>query len=158
MILVSACLLGLNTRYDGVSNKNPLLMEYALYGKFHPICPEQLGGLSTPRTPAEIVGGEGIDVINGSAKVLSYDKEDITESFINGSEEVLKLIRTMPITAVILKEKSPSCGVHFIYNGDFNSIKKSGSGVTAAALKNLDVPVYSENEITRELMEELLAR
>lgn len=156
MILVSSCLLNLNTRYDGKSNNNSILMEYSLFGKFIPVCPEQLGGLSTPRNPAEISGGTGEDVLAGTAKVINSKDEDVTLNFIKGAEEVLKIIKTIPVTAAILKEKSPSCGVYFIYDGSFNSVKTTGIGVTAALLKSLNIPIYSGNEITDELLKKLL--
>ncbi len=156
MILVSSCLLNLNTRYDGISNENPLLIRYSSCGKFIPICPEQLGGLPTPRKPAEITGGDGKDVLAGSAKVFNTSKEDLTLNFIKGSEEVLKILKIIPVTAAILKEKSPSCGVNYIYDGSFSSVKIKGAGVTAALLKNLNIPVYSEDETDEELLEKLI--
>jgi uncharacterized protein YbbK (DUF523 family) len=156
MILVSSCLLGLNTRYDGISNDNPLLIRYCRCGKFIPICPEQLGGLPTPRKPAEITGGDGNQVLSGSAKIFSTSKEDVTLNFIKGSEEVLKILKIIPVTAAILKERSPSCGANYIYDGSFNSIKIKGAGVTAALLKTLNIPVYSEEEIDEKLLKKLV--
>lgn len=125
-------------------------------GKFIPACPEQLGGLSTPRPPAEIVVGSGEDVLNGKTKVITISGEDITMQFIKGAEETLKITNAFPIKAAILKERSPSCGVHQIYDGSFNNILKKGQGLTTAILKKENIPVYSEEELTKELLEELL--
>lgn len=156
MILVSACLLGFNTKYDGTSNANPLLKKYSSWGKFIPICPEQLGGLPTPRVPAEIVGGSGEDVIFGPARVKNAHGEDWTSEFIQGAQEALKAARLFSVKAAILKERSPSCGVHCIYDGTFNRRLISGPGVTAALLYHHQLPLYSEEDLSERLLEKLL--
>ena len=156
MILVSACLLGLNTRYDGGENGHFLLKKYSQKGKFIPICPEQLGGMATPRPPAEIIGATGIQVLRKEAPVKTKEGVDVTELFLQGAREVEHLIELMPIKAAILKERSPSCGVGQIYDGTFANKKIEGMGVTAAILAQKKIPIYSEEDIREELLLELL--
>ncbi len=110
-ILVSACLLGLATRYDGRSKPDPFLIN--LLGKRYliPVCPEQLGGLPTPRPAAEIVGGDGLAVWMAEAKVLNQASEDVTIAFCKGAEEVLRLAKLLGARRAILKSRSPSCGI-----------------------------------------------
>ena len=156
MILVSACLLGLNTKYNGESNAHPLLQKYSSRGRFVPLCPEQLGGLPTPREAAEIRGGRGQEVLKGDCPVLGKEGEVITGYFIRGAQEVLKVAAIVKVSAAILKERSPSCGVATIYDGSFTHRKIPGQGVTAALLKEHNIPVYSEEELNEEQLEELL--
>ncbi|QCX33701.1 DUF523 domain-containing protein [Caloramator sp. E03] len=156
MILVSSCLLGLDTRYNGKNNSNDLLIEYSCYGKFIPICPEQLGGLSTPREPSEIIGGTGKDVMMGYCKILNCKGEDVTEQYVKGAKEVIKIIKMFPVKAAILKQKSPSCGSKRIYDGCFKGKIRDGEGVAAYILRENNIPIYSEEDINRELLEELI--
>jgi len=158
MILVSSCLLGLKTRYDGKANDNSIIMNYSHLGKYIPVCPEQLGGLSTPREPAEITEGSGEDVLDGKSNVVTNTGEDGTEYFIRGAEEVLNLAKTFPVKAAILKDRSPSCGVNRIYNGDFSSTIQNGQGVTAAILRKHGIPIYSEEDVTEDILKELLLK
>lgn len=157
MILVSTCLLGIFSKYDGGSNLQPLLAKYSHCGRFLPVCPEQLGGLPTPRHPAEIVGGCGEDVLAGVCKVVNPAGEDLSRPFCRGAEEVAALAASFPVKAAILKERSPSCGVNRIYDGSFSHVVQPGRGVTAARLKMLNIPLYSEEDITEELLLQLLA-
>jgi uncharacterized protein YbbK (DUF523 family) len=120
--LVSSCLVGLKTRYDGVVKINDQCCRDIAGSLWIPVCPEQLGGLSTPRVAADIIGGNGEDVLDGRARVVTRDGEDVTDSFLLGAEQVLAIARSHPITAVILKAGSPSCGI-------------SKLGVTAALLE-----------------------
>ena len=152
MILVSSCLLGLNTRYDGGNNAHKLLLKYKDLQKFIPICPEVEGGLSIPRLPAEIVNGDGSKVLTGQARVLDCRGRDVTTAFVKGAKITAGKLSSHNITAAILKEGSPSCGVHRIYDGTFTKNKKAGQGVTAALLQQLNLPVYSEEELTEELL------
>lgn len=156
MILVSACLLGHRTRYDGGSNNIALLMEQAKHTQFIAFCPEIMGGLPTPRPAAEITSGSGDDVLNGQSTVLDKNGKDVTSFFICGAEKSIQLINEQNITAAILKQRSPSCGSLQIYDGTFNHQTKSGMGVTAAMLHKLGIPLYSEEDITPELLQELL--
>jgi len=158
MILVSSCLLGLNTRYDGRSNDNSLIMQYAHLGKYLPVCPEQLSGLPTPRCPVEIIGGSGQDVLDGLKQVCNREGQDFTMNFIKGAEMVVQLVRHFPVTAAILKERSPSCGVHYIYDGSFARCVQRGQGVMAALLARHNIPVYSEEDLTHALLEKLFSQ
>ncbi|NIA08657.1 MAG: DUF523 domain-containing protein [Nitrospiraceae bacterium] len=111
MVLVSACLIGISCRYDGRSKPSPQLID-RLRGRYIlPVCPEQLGGLSTPRTPANISYGDGIDVLMGQAKVLTIDGQDVTQAFKRGADQTLFLAVSLGIRQCLLKAKSPSCGV-----------------------------------------------
>jgi uncharacterized protein YbbK (DUF523 family) len=132
-IIVSACLLGINCRYDGTNSLNEKLLNYHPSKYLIPLCPEQMGGLTTPRPKAEIEMGDGADVLAGMSRVLDINGMDVTAHFIRGAEEVLKVARLFDIRGTVLKEKSPSCGVNLIYRG-----KKlvKGMGIVAALLKN----------------------
>lgn len=111
IFLVSACLMGLKTRYDGKVVPSNACRKAVQGGVCIPVCPEQLGGLSTPRTSAVLVGGDGYDVMQGQARVVTRDGEDVTANFILGAKQVLEIARKQDITKVLLKAKSPSCGL-----------------------------------------------
>lgn len=147
MIIVSACLCGINTRYDGKSNLNEKVMKLLKEGKAVLVCPEQLGGLSTPRPPHEIVHGTGAQVLDGDAKVISIEGSDGTLEFIKGAEETLKIAKEVNANIAILKAKSPSCGKGKIYDGSFSGKKIDGNGVTAELLIRNGITVYSEEEL-----------
>lgn len=157
MILVSACLLGLNTKYDGKSNANELIIKYCGQGCYIPVCPEQLGGLSTPRLPAEIIGGQGNDVLKDKAKVFDEAGHDVTNCFLTGAGQLLKIVYLFKVTAAIMKERSPSCGVNQIYDGSFSHKKQPGQGISTALLRQAGVTVISEEELTEEFLKQLLA-
>lgn len=156
MIIVSACLLGLNTTYNGEANATSLLQKYSVRGKFIPVCPEQLGGLPTPRIPVEIINGTGQDVLAGRSVVQGEQGDKVTPQFIKGAKEVLKIVEMFRVSAAILKERSPSCGVNYIYDGSFSHCRMPGQGVTAAILKEYNIPIYSEEDLTEELLKELV--
>lgn len=146
MYLVSACLLGLRTRYNGT--RTALLPATSVpLEKLIPVCPEQLGGLPTPRLPAEIQGGRGEDVFKGSAPVLNAAGEDVTEFFIRGAYETLYLANLYKVKGAFLKEGSPSCGSHYTYDGSFSQTRCQGSGVTAALLREKGIPIFTEKEL-----------
>lgn len=147
MIIVSACLCGINTRYDGRNNLNEKVAKLLEEGKAVLVCPEQLGGLSTPRTPHEIKGGTGAEVLNGCAKVISANCQDSTEEFIKGAEETLRIAKQAGSKIAILKAKSPSCGCGKIYDGSFTKILTEGNGVTAELLIRNGIKVYNEDNI-----------
>jgi len=111
MILVSSCLLGVRSRYDGGQKASLGLLKDLLKDGVIPICPEQLGGLPTPRPPAEIVGGDGLDVLRGTALVVDSQGTDVTRAFLQGAEEALKIARLIGADMAILKSRSPSCGL-----------------------------------------------
>jgi uncharacterized protein YbbK (DUF523 family) len=142
--LVSACLMGVHCRFDGRHNRIPEVQQLVMEGKAVPVCPEQMGGLTTPRLPAEIVGGDGDDVLDGTAKVINSQGEDVTEAFIHGAREALRVAKAVGATEAILKERSPSCGSCMIYDGTFQGMKQVGQGVTAALLRRNGIEVESE--------------
>jgi len=114
-VLVSACLLGVNCRYDGTHVWCSEVFDELWRSYFIPVCPEQLGGLSTPRSPAILDGGDGQDVLKGKARVLNERGEDITASFLKGAEETLRIARLVRAKKAIFKDRSPSCGCQNIY-------------------------------------------
>ena len=128
MILISACLIGINCKYNGQNNFNKKALELVKKGKAIPICPEQLGGLSTPRNPSEI------KLINNKKYVFDNQNKDVTKNFINGANEVLKLAKELKITKAILKSRSPSCGIGKIYSGNFDGKLVQGNGILAELL------------------------
>ena len=138
-ILISACLLGVDCKYNGSNNKlddeiiNLLKEKYNLI----PVCPEIMGGMPTPRNPVEITDG----------KVFDYDGEEFTKEFEKGSEEVLKLAKLYDTTIAILKENSPSCGSNFIYDGTFNHKKIKGMGIAALKLSKENIKLFSEENV-----------
>ncbi|MBI5180078.1 MAG: DUF523 domain-containing protein [Nitrospirae bacterium] len=138
MIIVSACLAGFNCRYDCTNSYDKLITEMVINKKAFPICPEQMGGLSTPRPSAEIKNGDGNDVLDEKARIITIYGDDITAKIIKGSEEVLKLAKMLGAKEAVLKEKSPSCGVTMIYR---NSEIVSGMGVCAAILKREGIEI-----------------
>jgi len=109
-VLVSACLLGIHCRFDGSRRLKKDLLRKLKGTLIVPICPEQLGGLSTPRNPSEIVGGNGFDVLKGRAKVIDSADYDLTQNFLRGAKETLKIAKMDRIQRAYLKERSPSCG------------------------------------------------
>lgn len=106
-----------------------------------PVCPEQLGGLSTPRPPVEIVNG----------KAINEQGEDVTFAFMKGAEEVVALAKLLGVDAAILKAKSPSCGYGMIYDGSFSRKLIAGNGFTAMKLSELEIPIWNENNFLEAL-------
>ena len=146
MILISGCLLGINCRYDGGNSLKLELLKLMKEGRAIPICPEQLGGASTPRVPCEIVGGDGLEVLEGKAKVINSLGEDATELFVRGAKEALKIAEISGAREAILKERSPSCGVKETYDGSFFGKIVCGIGVTAAMLRNSGIKLWTEEK------------
>lgn len=149
MILVSACLAGKRCRYDGTDCKKQSLFALVEEGKAEVICPEVLGGLPTPREPAEIQGGDGEDVLTGKAKVVDQSGKDVTKQFIEGAYKTLEAAKKLQATKIILKENSPSCGSTNIYDGNFTGEKIAGVGVTAALLRKHGFTVISEHDLDK---------
>ena len=143
MKAISACLLGLACRYDGA----PLVIEKQLRPEpgdcWVPLCPEQLGGLATPRIPAEIEAGTGYDVLAGRARVVNREGDDVTAAFLRGAHQTLALCRRLGVTEMLLKSRSPSCGCGQIYH---QGTLVAGEGVTAALLQRegIDVRVHPD--------------
>lgn len=152
--LISACLVGENVRYDAKNCYTHALKQLLLAKQAVIICPEVMGGLSTPRLTAEIVGGDGIDVLNGHARVLDSAGNDQSKAFVDGAYLALKLAQQHQVTHVVLKANSPSCGTHQIYDGNFNATKIMGQGVTAALLTQHGFKVIDENQFLQHLAQE----
>ncbi|NIF19842.1 DUF523 domain-containing protein [Pantoea sp. Cy-639] len=147
-ILVSACLLGQPVRYDGRASGHPdLLRQWQAEGRVVPLCPEVAGGLPTPRPPAEIPGGQGGQVLDGQAQVLTVTGEDVSGAFMAGAQLALALVRWHGIRVAVLKSGSPSCGNRLTYDGSFSGVKVAGEGVTTALLRREGVQVFSELEL-----------
>lgn len=148
--IVSACLMGSHCRYDKKHCRVQEIQQMVEQEKAIAVCPEQLGGLPTPRNPAEIVGGDGMDVLDGKAKVIDCQGNDVTKQYIEGAYHALKIAQENGVREAILKEKSPSCGSTWIYNGDFSGVKQPGQGVTAALFRRNGIKVISEEDMTAE--------
>ena len=136
-ILISACLLGENVKYNGLNNYNPLILKLKEKYVLIPICPEVFGGLSIPRDPSEIKGN----------KVISNKGLDVTANFNDGANKSLKIAIDNNIKIAILKDGSPSCGSSYIYDGTFSHKKINGLGITTKIFKDNNIKIYSENEI-----------
>ena len=137
-VLVSACLLGEPTRFDGRSAPNEEVLRLAREREVIPVCPETLGGLSVPRSPAEIESGDGGSVLDGKARVIRCDGVDVTEAYMRGAQRVLEFARQHGAREAWLKERSPACGVKTIKRGE-NAVP--GQGVCAALLARSGVRV-----------------
>lgn len=150
-IIVSACLVGNKVRYDAndVPTKSDLLAKWQAEGRLIAFCPEVAGGLSVPRLPAEIQSDDGNSVLDGTAKVFDNQGNDVSENFINGAKKALETAQLHNVKVAILKEKSPSCGSSFIYDGTFSSVRKIGQGVTTALLERNGIKVFSDLEIEK---------
>ncbi len=150
IFLVSACLLGENCKYSGGSNRNEDVilwknrLEREKRAEFIPICPEVMGGLPTPRVPAEING----------ARVITRDGRDVTAEYREGAEKALMLAKQYGCQAAVLKERSPSCGSGAVYDGTFSGILTEGDGITASLLKAHGVIVVGESQ-AKKLLEQL---
>lgn len=147
MLLISACLISEPVRYDGQSCLHTTLQQLFLNKKAHALCPELVGGFSTPRLPAEIVGGTGQDVLDGKAKITDSSGLDVTALYLKGAHRTLEIAQQIKASCVVLKENSPSCGSQKIYNGTFQGERITGVGVTTALLQRHGFKVISENEI-----------
>jgi uncharacterized protein YbbK (DUF523 family) len=137
MILVSSCLVGKNCKYNGSNNYNKDVESFLIGKKYIDCCPEQLGGLETPRPKVEIRINKAVNEYN----------QDVTKEFIIGSELTLKYAKENHVELAILKERSPSCGVNKIYNGNFENILIEGMGISAKLLSENGIKVISEEEL-----------
>ena len=132
-ILVSACLLGTNCKYNGENNYSKEIMEFLKDYEIIPVCPEIMGGLPTPRPASEIVGN----------KVMTINNNDVTQNYQKGAEETLKIAQLLGVKKALLKAKSPSCGNGKIYDGTFSGILIDGDGITTKLLKENDIEVIT---------------
>ncbi|MBO5452399.1 MAG: DUF523 domain-containing protein [Clostridia bacterium] len=137
MIVVSACLVGEQCKYDGTDNKNIKVLEFLKDKEYITVCPEMMGGLPCPRIPSEIKGD----------RVINKNGEDVTEEFCKGACRALEKAEEYGALTAILKESSPSCGVNTIYNGEFSNTKVKGSGITASLFKEKGIKVMTEKDV-----------
>ena len=138
MYIISACLCGIDCKYSGGNNYNEKIERLVKEGKAVLVCPEQLGGLKTPRDPAE-QRGEGL--------VITDKGVDVTKEYVKGAEETLKIAKMCGATKAILKSKSPSCGYGKIYDGNFNRTLIDGMGVAAKLLSENGIEVISSDDL-----------
>ncbi|MFI1969608.1 hypothetical protein BLA24_15275 [Streptomyces cinnamoneus] len=140
-ILVSACLRGVPCRYDGRHKAAPEIEAAAAGREVVAFCPEVAGGLATPRRPAELVGGDGHDVLDGTAKVVEDTGREVTAEFVEGARRALDVAQRAGCTEALLMPRSPSCGRGTVYDGSFAGKPVPGDGVTAALLERNGITV-----------------
>ncbi len=152
-ILISACLVGEKTRYDGkvIPVKNQHLISLMEIGRLIPFCPETAGGLPVPRPPAEISDGTGLTVLQSRSRIINRNGEDVTDAFITGAKKAVEVSRHHKIRVAILKNGSPSCGSTHIYDGSFTGTKIQGNGVTTDLLIQNNIRVFTEHDIESAL-------
>lgn len=146
MIIVSACLCGENCKYNGGNNNNEKVKNFIKDKDVMYVCPEQMGGLSTPRNPAEIVGNAK-NVLSGKGRIISNTGVDVTYEFIKGARAVLEIAKEKNVKLAILKAKSPSCGKGLVYDGTFTGNKVIGNGVTTQLLIDNGIEVINEDDL-----------
>ena len=137
-ILVSACLLGIPCRYDGSGKRTEDIFTLSKYLTLIPVCPEQLGGLSTPREPSERIGD----------RIITNNGKDVTNEFLLGGKCALDIALLNDCKIAILKERSPSCGHKMVYDGSFTGRIIPGDGILAELLKSNGITVYGESELS----------
>lgn len=145
-ILVSGCSAGLPVSWDGNNRLKPAVKRLLDAGAAVAVCPEKLGGLPVPRETCEIIGGDGDDVLDGRARVLTKTGRDVTAEFLAGAEKTLAIARKNRCLRAILKARSPACGSGSIYDGSFSGAIKTGNGVTAALLNRHGINVTTDEE------------
>mgnify|MGYP003449160091 FL=1 len=146
MIIISACLCGCDCKYNGKNNKNESCVELLKRGKAVLVCPEQLGGMTTPRVPSEILKNDG------KISVISKEGKDVSKEFKKGAKEALKIAKLVDAKVAILKNGSPSCGSKYIYDGTFSNKKMKDKGITAKWFMEDDLEVFLEDEAHKCLL------
>ena len=146
MMIISACLCGCDCKYNGKNNKNESCVELLKRGKAVLVCPEQLGGMTTPRVPSEILKNDG------KISVISKEGKDVSKEFKKGAKEALKIAKLVDAKVAILKNGSPSCGSKYIYDGTFSGNKIKGEGITAKLFVENEIEVFSEDEAHKFLL------
>lgn len=144
VFLMSACLAGTRCAYDGGAAKQQVEVSEAVPPRL--VCPEVMGGLPTPRDRAEIVGGNGFDVLDGRARVLTHRGEDVTEAYVTGARRVLEIARRTGAVGAVLQDYSPACGCRQISDGSFTRNRVDGMGVTAALLARNGIDLVAHHE------------
>jgi uncharacterized protein YbbK (DUF523 family) len=147
VVLVSACLLGVNCNYKGSNCLHRKVLDFIKDKKFIPICPEIYGGFATPRLASEIIGGQGELVLSGQATVIDLEHTDVSAKFIRGAQETLKIAKLTNATLAILKSRSPSCGCGKTYDGTFSKTLVTGNGVLAALFLQNGLKVITEESL-----------
>ncbi|MBN2330522.1 MAG: DUF523 domain-containing protein [Candidatus Aenigmarchaeota archaeon] len=147
MKLCSACLVGIKCAYDGKDRFDGKAKDLFDKGQVIPVCPEQLGGLPTPREKREVRGGDGRRVLEGKAGVIDIKGRDMTKEAIRGAEETLRIARQLGVKGFIGKARSPSCGCGKIYDGTFSGRLVKGDGVTVAMLKKNGMKAITEEDL-----------
>lgn len=145
-VLVSACLAGVPCRYDGRAKTSLEVTALVREGAAVVVCAEVEGGLSTPRRPAEIVDGDGDDVLDGRARVVDDEGRDVTEAFLAGARRALDAARRSGARTAVLTDRSPSCGCREIYDGTHQGVRRPGVGVTAALLRRSGIEVRTPDD------------
>jgi len=150
-VLVSACLIGKNVRYNGriKHHESNMLAVWKLQGRLVPFCAEVAGGLPVPRPCSEILCHDGSTVLHGHTRIMNIKGKDVTQYFVTGAQKALELARLHKTKLAILKDGSPSCGSTYIYDGSFSGVKKPGKGVTTVLLQENNIRVFSEGEIPK---------
>jgi uncharacterized protein YbbK (DUF523 family) len=148
-VLVSSCLLGEAVRYHGGDAllESDILERWRAEGRLVPMCPETSAGLPVPRPPAEIVGGDGTQVLKGDAYVGDRTGKDLTQTFLNGAHDTLATALAQGARLAILKDGSPSCGTSYVYDGTFRGQRNPGLGVAAAVLAEAGIRVFNERQL-----------
>lgn len=146
-ILVSACLAGINCRYNGKNKLNKKIKKLVEEGKAICVCPEELGGLSTPRVPSEIKNASGANVLDKKAKVYNKEGTELTDNFIKGAKRALDIAKKYKVKKAILKTKSAACSKGRVYDGSFKDKLIDGNGVTCELLLRNQIKVITEKDI-----------
>ena len=146
-VLISACLAGVPCTHAAEAKTREWALKLVAEGRAVSVCPEVAGGLPIPRPEAEIQGGAGGDVLDGRARVVSVEGEDVTDNYLRGAEVARSAAARTGATLAVLKARSPSCGCGAIYDGTFEGRLVDGDGVTAATLKTEGVRVVSDEDV-----------
>ncbi|MEY9212876.1 DUF523 domain-containing protein [Thermobifida halotolerans] len=149
-ILVSACLMGREVRFDGRAKPtdHEIFLRWRDEGRLIPFCPEVVGGLPVPRPPAEIEGARGARaVLEGQARIRTPEGRDVTAFFLAGARAALNAAREQGVRMAVLKENSPSCGVHRVFDGSFSGTRTPGAGLTTLLLRDHGIDVFTEDEL-----------
>jgi uncharacterized protein YbbK (DUF523 family) len=143
LVMISACLAGLHTRYDGSAKPHPRLRELGALAALVPVCPEILGGLGIPRSPCHFVGGDGAAALRGEARLIDATGADRTSFFLRAADETRRMVELVCPDLILFKEGSPSCGLRRV---DIAGSWQSGCGVAPAMLRDSDIAIISEED------------
>jgi uncharacterized protein YbbK (DUF523 family) len=150
-VVLSACVAGVACTHEAEAKTRDWALRLMAEGRAVTVCPEVAGGLPVPRPAAEIIGGDGHDVLDGRARVVDEHGVDVTEQYLRGAQAALAAARRAGATRAILKARSPSCGSGRIFDGTFTGGTAAGDGVTAALLTRSGIEVLTDEQVDREL-------